>query len=546
MTLKIFMTILFNSKENFTNNTLKKIYLLFLPNYHEIYSKENLNLFSKEIKEKEENEKINIKKIDTGNKKNNIDKILQIIDFGFDKKFEVFEQQINLLSKKLINQTESINLKNEEEEETILNQEAFLPITSFRNYLKPNYIDFKKLYRNDIGNNEFDLLIFYKTNFEYVVRNYFPHFLLSSDDFLIKKNLQKVRENFYNNYKIKLLLIEEENVINDLIDNLIENCFVLIIDQFGNYVIQSILLLNNAKASGAIALKICDNLQYYSKHRYSSNVIEKCFDYCGKKEKKVLVQKICSPEMIADLILDEHGNYVVQKALFYADQKEKEFILQNIVMLLTKIKLTPFGEKLLNRLIINYPILNNYIYNNFNMPELFQNLSLDNNNMNMNMNNNYHQKNKKKKTKNKKNNRKNINNNNNNENNANENIFFNNSNQFINNSNNNFLNNNINVNNNITINNYNNINNNQMNLNQNQNNNPENPSLNYINFNENMINNNFNQNINYMQGNMNNNENDKKKTKKKRKNKNKKYNNELNNQYEGNEKEEVNNSQKDN
>ena len=229
LTLKIFMTILFNSKENFTNNALKKIYLQFLPNYHEIYSKENLNLFSKEIKEEEENEKINIKKIDTGNTKNSLDKILQIIDFGFDKKFEDFEQQINILSKKLINQTESINLKNEEEEETILNYEAFLPITSFRNYLKPNYIDFKKLYRNDIENNEFDLLIFYKTNFEYVVKNYFPHFLLSSDDFLIQKNLQKVRENFYNNYKIKLLLIEEENVINDLIENLIEKNIIMTI-----------------------------------------------------------------------------------------------------------------------------------------------------------------------------------------------------------------------------------------------------------------------------------------------------------------------------
>ena len=79
----------------------------------------------------------------------------------------------------------------------------------------------------------------------------------------------------------------------DLIANLVENCFVLIIDQFGNYVIQSILLLNNPKASGAIAMKICDNLQYYSKHRYSSNVIEKCFDYCGKKERKILVHKIC-------------------------------------------------------------------------------------------------------------------------------------------------------------------------------------------------------------------------------------------------------------
>ena len=340
----------------------------------------------------------------------------------------------------------------------------------------------------------------------------------------------------------RLLDGTDKKLKNDLIDNLIENCFVLIIDQFGNYVIQSILLLNNAKASGAIALKICDNLQYYSKHRYSSNVIEKCFDYCGRKEKKVLVQKICSPEMIADLILDEHGNYVVQKALFYADQKEKEFILQNIVMLIPKIRLAPFGEKLLNRLVLNYPILNNYIYENFNYPELMQNLSLENNN-NMN-NNNYHQKNKKKNMKKK--NKKKVNNNNN-ENNTNDNIFFNNQNPFLNNSNNNFLKNNINVNNNITINNFNNINNNNQN---NKNQNSENNPINYMNFNDNMMNSNFNPNMNYMQGNMNNininAEENKKKNKKKRKNKNKKYNNESYNQYENNDQEEIDNKQNEN
>ncbi len=190
-------------------------------------TKNEVILLKKEKKEEDEKVKINIKKIDTGNTKNSLDKILQIIDFGFDKKFEDFDKQINILSNKLIKQTESINLvsNEEEEEETILNQEAFLPITSYRNYLKPNYIDFKKLYRNDIGNNEFNLLIFYKTNFEYIVKNYFPHFLLSSNDSLIQKNLQKVRENFYNNYKIKLLLIEEENVINDLCENLISKIY---------------------------------------------------------------------------------------------------------------------------------------------------------------------------------------------------------------------------------------------------------------------------------------------------------------------------------
>ena len=156
----------------------------------------------------------------------------------------------------------------------------------------------------------------------------------------------------------KMIEGTDKKLKESLINNLIDNCFVLIIDQFGNYVMQSILLLNENKFSSAIAMKICDNILYYSKHRYSSNVIEKCFDFCGKKERKKLIEKIMVPEIISELILDEHGNYVVQKALYYADYKEKEEILNVIRTLIPKIKTVPFGEKLLMRLYSIYPQLN--------------------------------------------------------------------------------------------------------------------------------------------------------------------------------------------
>ena len=282
----------------------------------------------------------------------------------------------------------------------------------------------------------------------------------------------------------------------DLINNLLENCFVLIIDQFGNYVIQSILTLNEKESSSAIAMKVCDNLPYYSKHRYSSNVIEKCFDFCDKKVRKKLIEKICSPEIITDLILDEHGNYVIQKALFYSDSKEKEIILNNIVLLIPKIRNTPFGEKLINRLVATYPKLSACIYNNgdINIKEAIEN--------------NQKTKKNKKKKKNKKNKNNNNTNKNNNENNSN---IIENPNPFINN--NNILNNNINVNNNITINNYNNFNN-PMNTNLNSNN--DNIPINYMNINNNNINNEYKQNFNFEN---NNNPNEQIKKKKKKKNK---------------------------
>ncbi len=152
-----------------------------------------------------------------------------------------------------------------------------------------------------------------------------------------------------------------------LIQNLINNCLVLIIDQFGNYVIQSVLLLKDKNACSAIALKICDNVPYYSKHRYSSNVVEKCFDYCGEEEKKMFVEKLSPPEILAELILDDHGNYVIQKALQCADGRTKENMLKNIIPLIPKIKEVSFGERLLSKLYSNYPQLNvNSIANNKN------------------------------------------------------------------------------------------------------------------------------------------------------------------------------------
>ena len=263
----------------------------------------------------------------------------------------------------------------------------------------------------------------------------------------------------------KMLEGNNKKFRNKLLNSLIENCFVLIIDQFGNYVIQSILQLNDYKASSAIALKVCDNVAYYSKHRYSSNVIEKCFDFCGRKEKKILIEKICSPEVISDLILDEHGNYVVQKALCYAENKEKEIIINCIKPLIPKIQNYSFGEKLLYRLYSLCPELNPYIHNYENNNKV--NDYKENNNNYYYYGNNKGS-NKKRGKKKKKNN--------------NTNTDFNyiyeetNSNNISNiNKNNSINNNNLNESNNtFSLNNYYNINNNTINININSNDNGNN------------------------------------------------------------------------
>jgi len=44
-----------------------------------------------------------------------------------------------------------------------------------------------------------------------------------------------------------------------------------------------------------------------------------------KKRKKYFIRKkISTPEVISELIVDEHGNYVIQKALHYADNDKQK------------------------------------------------------------------------------------------------------------------------------------------------------------------------------------------------------------------------------
>jgi len=281
----------------------------------------------------------------------------------------------------------------------------------------------------------------------------------------------------------KILENPDNPIKNELIKKLIDNCVVLIIDQYGNYVIQSILFLSNNEYSSCIVLILAENAAYYSKHKYSSNVIEKCFDFCGKREKNILIEKLSKPEIISELILDEHGNYVIQKALYYADYDKKEEILNCIKPLIPKIKNTPFGEKLLNRLYSMHPRLINRNYNeqrNYNKHQKnWNNNSYYGNNNKSYYNNDYNEM---------------KNNFNNNYINSFNNVDNNNNVNDINDRfelNNNAINNNVQdiKNSNVSLNNYYNINNNTFNININQDNKEtENNHLNPIGQNNNIIN----------------------------------------------------------
>ena len=99
------------------------------------------------------------------------------------------------------------------------------------------------------------------------------------------------------------------------------NFEVLIKDQFGNYLIQYILINTKSKEKleeiMPIIKKIEDNLIYYCKSQFSSNVIEKCFENGENYVKEYFLEYLLShfKDNIIELLLNPYGIYIIQKAL---------------------------------------------------------------------------------------------------------------------------------------------------------------------------------------------------------------------------------------
>ena len=212
MLIKILITILFNSNQPITEEILKVIYSHYFPNYKEIL----------------ENNKFD----DKDKIKGALDKILKIIDVGFDQTINDFDKEINILADKIVN-LKKVDVS--KDDSNILNNDFLLPIDSMRNYLKPEYCEIKKIYRDvNIEYNALDLLDIYINQFKHIVNTYFPYLLKDSDDNMIQTNLSKIRKNFFDNFRINILLIEEQNTINDFIENIQKKVLNVINDKISD------------------------------------------------------------------------------------------------------------------------------------------------------------------------------------------------------------------------------------------------------------------------------------------------------------------------
>lgn len=124
---------------------------------------------------------------------------------------------------------------------------------------------------------------------------------------IVEDNLLEIAKNKFGCCALQKYLqtFPDEIIIRKIINYTTE----LIVDTYGNYVIQYVISMNNQEYNINIVEMFKNNISFLSKQKFSSNVIERCFDYCKDSVKDLLINYICDEKTVSNLLMDMYGNY---------------------------------------------------------------------------------------------------------------------------------------------------------------------------------------------------------------------------------------------
>ncbi|KAI1869446.1 hypothetical protein JX265_006536 [Neoarthrinium moseri] len=131
-----------------------------------------------------------------------------------------------------------------------------------------------------------------------------------------------------------------------LITQITDNAPRLVQDPFGNYVVQYIIDLNEPAFTEPLVTKFQGRISQLSRHKFSSNVIEKCLRCASEPSRDRMVQELLVPGELERLLRDNYGNYVVQTALDHCTTQMKHQLVEAIRPVLPLVRGTPYGRRI--------------------------------------------------------------------------------------------------------------------------------------------------------------------------------------------------------
>ena len=141
--------------------------------------------------------------------------------------------------------------------------------------------------------------------------------------------------------------------LKSLILKILSDIGALVNDEYGNYTIQLIIELKEKEYNDIIYDYLIKNCLSLSKKKFSSNVIDKCIIGEDENSKK-LVNYIIKNKYVKEMINDQFGNYVIQKALKVSDYDTQIEIINQIKPQIEQLRQTNIGRKIYEHLMQSY------------------------------------------------------------------------------------------------------------------------------------------------------------------------------------------------
>ncbi|KAH3660343.1 hypothetical protein OGAPHI_006929 [Ogataea philodendri] len=130
---------------------------------------------------------------------------------------------------------------------------------------------------------------------------------------------------------------------------IVANSYQLMQDQFGNYVVQFLVSLDIQPLSCELIKIIIPFICDLSTQKFSSNVVEKCLKIRLDRGPNPLLDTLLQPPVLAVLIKDQFGNYVVQTAMDISPTDYKLRFALAIKPMLPLVRYASFGKRIHNK-----------------------------------------------------------------------------------------------------------------------------------------------------------------------------------------------------
>ena len=186
---------------------------------------------------------------------------------------------------------------------------------------------------------------------------YGTHVLEKMLSYFEDKFIQEIIDYVYNNFvelachingicivKKLILLIHKKELHEKIKKKIYENTMNLIVHQYGNYVIQ-VIMENWDDNELEDIVNLCKaKYVYLSNQKFSSNAVERIIEK-NNENLVYYIDQICENDNLSEVITNNYGNYVIQKAVKLSSGKSQEKLIKEIMKNLHKLE----DKKIINK-----------------------------------------------------------------------------------------------------------------------------------------------------------------------------------------------------